>query len=204
MKLIIADDHSVVRDGLRWMLSDREDIQIVAEAGDGSELLQVLQGQAADIVLLDVRMPGLSGLDALPEIRESHPETKVIVLSMHDEPAYVRQALSLGAAGYVLKSSGRDELIRALEEVARGGTYVQGEVAAPLAEPGADQAHGLSPRELDVLVLLAEGMENKQVARALGISEATVKTHIKSIFERLGVRSRAEAVAVGMRTGIID
>jgi DNA-binding NarL/FixJ family response regulator len=204
MRLIIADDHSVVRDGLRWMLSDREEIDIVAEAEDGAQLLELLATQSADIVLLDVRMPGVSGLDALPEILNRYPETKVVILSMHDEPAYVRRALSLGAAGYVLKSSGRSELIRALEEVARGGTYVQGEVAAQLAEPGAVRVGELSPRELDVLVLMARGMENKQVARALGISEATVKTHIKSIFERLGVRSRAEAVAVGLRTGLIE
>jgi DNA-binding NarL/FixJ family response regulator len=204
MKLIIADDHSVVRDGLRWMLSDREDIEIVAEATDGAVLLDLLTERQADVVLLDVRMPGTSGLDALPEIAERYPDVAVVVLSMHDEPAYVRRAMALGARGYVLKSSGRDELIRALEAVAGGGTYVQGEVAAPLAEVGAGQTGELSPRELEVLGLLAKGMENKQVARALGISEATVKTHIKSIFERLDVRSRAEAVAVGLRTGIIE
>jgi DNA-binding NarL/FixJ family response regulator len=204
MKLIIADDHSVVRDGLRWMLSDREDIEIVAEATDGAVLLDLLTERQADVVLLDVRMPGTSGLDALPEIAERYPDVAVVVLSMHDEPAYVRRAMALGARGYVLKSSGRDELIRALEAVAGGGTYVQGEVAAPLAEVGVSQTGELSPRELEVLGLLAKGMENKQVARALGISEATVKTHIKSIFERLDVRSRAEAVAVGLRTGIIE
>ncbi len=208
MKIIIADDHRVVRDGLRWMLSDHPDIDVVGEAADGKELLELAAATPADVVLLDVRMPEMTGLEALEPLREVAPELKVIVLSMHDEPAYVRRAVELGASGYLLKSAGRDEIVRALQHVAEGKAYVQGEVTGPLLETVAagDQASplDLSPRERQVLALIAEGKENKQIARALDLSEATVKTYLKSVFERLDVRTRAEAVAVALREGLID
>ncbi len=145
-------------------------------------------------------------MEALERITREYPQVRVIILSMHDDPAYVRRAIELGAAGYLLKSTGRDELIRALETVAEGGAYLQGDVVAPLIAhtEGNDAETHLSPREREVLQLVAHGFENKQIAVELGISEATVKTYLRGIFERLGATSRAEAVAIGLRKRIIE
>lgn len=207
MRIILADDHKIVREGLRWMLSDEDDVEIVGEADSGEALLQLVDRVDADIVLLDVRMPGMSGLDALEILNERVPDLKVIILSMHGEPAYVRRAVELGAAGYLLKSSDRDELLGALAAVAAGKAYIQGEVTETLMKTISGQEAGtslLSPRETEILVLVSRGLENKQIATELGISEATVKTHLKGVFSRLDVSSRAEAAAVGLRLGLIE
>lgn len=206
MKVVIADDHRIVREGITWMLSDAPGIDIEGEAESGEALLELLATTPADVALVDVRMEGMSGLDALERIKAEFPQVQVIILSMHDQPAYVRRAIELGASGYLLKNTGRDELIRALEAVASGGAYLQGEVVAPLiteVKEGAEPAR-LSPREHEVLQLVAQGYENKQIATELEIAEATVKTYLRGIFERLDVSSRAEAVAVGLREGLIE
>jgi DNA-binding NarL/FixJ family response regulator len=209
MRVVIADDHWTVRDGLRWMLADYADIEVVGEAADGRELLELLEAVPADVVLLDVNMPEMTGLEALELIKEVAPDTRVIVLSMYDKAVYVKRAIELGADGYLLKSAGRDEVIRALTTVAEGRPYIQGEITGPLIQQlagGEELPAGskLSPRERQVLELVSKGMENKQVARELDISEATVKSYLQSAFERLGVRSRAEAVAVALREGLIE
>ncbi len=207
MRIILADDHKIVREGLRWMLSDEDDVEIVGEADSGEALLKLVDRVDADIVLLDVRMPGMSGLDALEILSERVPDLKVIILSMHGEPAYVRRAVELGAAGYLLKSSDRDELLGALAAVAAGKAYIQGEVTETLMKTISGQEAGtslLSPRETEILFLVSRGLENKQIATELGISEATVKTHLKGVFNRLDVSSRAEAAAVGLRLGLIE
>jgi DNA-binding NarL/FixJ family response regulator len=206
MRVVVADDHRIVREGLAFLLSGEADVELVGEAGDVPELLDLLGRVETDIVLLDVRMPGASGLDALADLATEFPTVKVIMLTMHDEPSYVRRAVEGGAAGYLLKSAGREEVLRALRAVAEGKAYIQGEVTAPLVdELGAPtDVLRLSPREIEVLQLVARGLENKQIARELDISEATVKTYLKSTFERLGARSRAEAVAVGLRSGLIE
>ncbi len=207
MRIILADDHKIVREGLRWMLSDEDDVEIVGEADSGEALLKLVDRVDADIVLLDVRMPGMSGLDALEILNERVPDLKIIILSMHGEPAYVRRAVELGAAGYLLKSSDRDELLGALAAVAAGKAYIQGEVTETLLKTISGQEAGtslLSPRETEILVLVSRGLENKQIATELGISEATVKTHLKGVFSRLDVSSRAEAAAVGLRLGLIE
>ncbi len=206
MRVVIADDHRIVRDGIRWMLADADSIEIVGEAESGEALLALLAESPVDIVLLDVRMPGMSGLDALERIRREFPQVRVAVLSMHDQPAYVRRAVELGASGYLLKNTGRDELIRALHTIAEGGSYLQGNVIAPLitdTDPHEPAPH-LSPRERQVLQLVADGFENKQIATELQVAEATVKTYLRGIFDRLDVSSRAEAVAVGLREGMIE
>ena len=181
-------------------------IEIAGDAASGDALLELLADAPVDVVLLDVRMPGKSGLETLEVMRRDFPQVRVIMLSMHDQPAYVRRAIELGAAGYLLKNTGRDELIRALDTVAEGGTYLQGEVVAPLiasTDPAKSTPH-LSPCERQVLQLVAHGYENKQIATELDIAEATVKTYLRGIFERLDASSRAEAVAVGLREGIIE
>jgi DNA-binding NarL/FixJ family response regulator len=206
MKVVITDDHRIVRDGLRWMLEDADSISVVGEAGSGAELLALLAESPVDVALVDLRMPGMGGLEALELIRRDFPQVSVLMLSMHDEPAYVRRAVELGASGYLLKNTGRDELIRALETVAEGGVYLQGDVVAPLVteSSGSPSTIRLSPREQEVLQLVAHGYENKQIATELGISDATVKTYLRGIFERFDVSGRAEAVAVGLREGLID
>lgn len=206
MKLIIADDHRVVREGISYMLSGEDDIDIVGEAAGGEELLTLLDETSVDVVLLDVRMSGMGGLEVLERIEHGLPQIRVLMLSMHDEPGYVRRAIELGASGYLLKSTGREELLRAIRAVADGGVYIQGELVEPLvanvAKPAASGK--LSPRETEVLQLVANGFENKQVATELGLSEATVKTYMRGIFERLDVTGRAEAVAVALRLGVIE
>lgn len=213
MKVLLADDHRIVRDGVRWMLEAEPDIDIVAEAGDGQELLDELaRGCDVDVVLLDVRMPGLGGLDALQQLASSDGARRapaIIILSMHQEPAVVRKAIQLGAAGYLLKSSTREQLLAALRHVAAGNCYVQAEVTGPLLDEVAGRTSvpatpTLTERECDVLRLVAAGYTTKRAAMRLNISEATVKTHLREIFARLDVANRAEAVATALELGLLD
>lgn len=190
------------------MLSEHPTIDVAGEAADGEELLRLIGKVDADVILLDVNMPGMGGLEVLAALRGGEGSPRVIMLSMYDKPVYVRRAIELGAGGYLLKSAGRDELVRALETVAAGGAYLQGEVTGPLlaqvtGEETVDRPR-LSSRQLEILELVAAGQENKQMARALDISEATVKSYLQAAFERLGVHSRAEAVAVALRDGLIE
>lgn len=209
IKLVIADDHRIVREGLALMLTDLGDVEIVGEAEDGASLLELLGEVEPDVVLLDVRMPGVGGLEALPELRETYPDVRVIILSMHDESAYVAKAVELGASAYLLKNTDREELLRALHLVTEGKAYIQAELTGALVErlagsPEETETPSVSPRVAEVLRLLALGYENKQIASELGIAEATVKTYLRSLYEELDVRNRAEAVAVALRLGLID
>jgi DNA-binding NarL/FixJ family response regulator len=207
MRIVLVDDHRVVRDGIRYMLSDEEAIEIVADVGSGAELFELLEAEPVDIVLLDVRMPDMSGFDVLEQMRGKIPQVRVIMLSMHDAPGYVRRAVELGAAGYLLKNASRSEVLAALQSVGDGGAYIQTDLANPLVAELAgigDSARSLSPREQQVLQLVAHGYENKQIGSELGISEATVKTYLRGIFGTLEVAGRAEAVAVGLRRGLIE
>lgn len=201
MRIAITDDHQIVREGIRWMLADSH-VEIVVECESGEDLLEFLESETVDAVLLDLRMPGLGGLETLRRLGSTHPDIAVLMLTMHDAPGFVREALGAGASGYLLKQTGRDELLRALETVHGGGTYLHSDVTSALLDETA--APSLSPREIEVLQLAAGGMENKQIARALGIGEATVKTHLSEAFQRLGATGRAEAVAIALREGLIS
>jgi DNA-binding NarL/FixJ family response regulator len=207
VKVLIVDDHKVVRDGVRYMLADEPDIEIVGDVESAATMFEVVDSEPVDVVLLDIRMPEMTGLAALERLVVEFPQVKVLMMSMHDQPGYVRRAVELGAAGYLLKSAGRDEVLVAIRAAAEGHSYIDGELMEPLIaemRTGSKPTGRLSPREQQVLQLIANGSENKQVARELGISEATVKTYLRGIFERLDVSSRAEAVAVGLRTGAIE
>lgn len=213
MRLLLADDHAIVRDGLRWMLEGEPDIEIVAEVSDGRQLIDVLRARPdeVDVVLLDIRMPGVGGLEALQALGAmGGTAPAVIVLSMHQEPAVVRRAIELGAAAYLLKNSSRDQLLLALRHVAMGDCYIQPEVTGALLDQVAGRAAPLiarprlTERELDVLNLVATGCANKQIAARLGISETTVKTHLKEVFARLNATNRTEAVARGIQLGYVD
>ncbi len=207
MKILIVDDHKVVRDGIRYMLSDAPDIEIVGEADSAEAMFEIIDTVPVDVMLLDIRMEGMTGLDALERLSKDFPQIKVLMMSMHDQPGYVRRALELGASAYLLKSVGREEVLAAISAAAEGETYIHGRLMEPLLAEVAgapSQTGRLSPREQQVLQLIANGSENKQIARELGLSEATVKTYIRGVFERLDVSSRAEAVAVGLRMGVIE
>lgn len=207
MNILIVDDHEVVRDGIRYMLADAPGIEIVGDAESADDMFTALAQHPIDVVLLDIRMPGMTGLAALERLSKDFPQVRTLMLSMHDQPGYVRRALELGAAGYLIKSAGRDELLAAITAAAEGETYIHGRLVEPLISDirsNSKPEGRLSPREQQVLQLIANGAENKQVAYELGISEATVKTYVKGIFDRLGVSSRAEAVAVGLRTEVIE
>lgn len=209
-RIIIADDHEAVREGLRWMLRADAAVEVVGEASNGQELLDLLSQVECDAVLLDLSMPVMSGLDVLQALRARVQTPPIVVLTMHDDAAHVDRALALGASGYVLKSAPRDEILRALDAAIAGGAYVQPSLAKSLlarnvvAQDGAFDAEvSLSPRQLQLMRALAGGQTNKELAHELGISEATAKGYLKDLFVLLGVRSRAGAVAYGLRHGLI-
>lgn len=209
-RIIVADDHEAVRQGLRWMLRADAAVEVVGEASNGQELLALLEHVECDAVLLDLSMPIMGGLDVLRAISALERAPAIIILTMHDDAAHVDRALALGASGYVLKSAPRDDMLRALEAAVAGGAYVQPSLAKSLLarhvvgdETRFDTDITLSPRQLQLLRALAGGSTNKELAHELGISEATAKSYLKDLFARLGVSSRAGAVAYGMRHGLI-
>ncbi|MET9339176.1 MULTISPECIES: response regulator transcription factor [unclassified Nonomuraea] len=198
---MIVDDHPVVRDGLRGMFDNVDDIEVVAEASDGFEALAMARRAGPDVVLMDLRMPGLDGVGAIQRLRVDHPEIKVIVLTTYDTDADVTRAMAAGVAGYLLKDAPREELHRAVRTAAAGGAVLAPSVASALIGRPAGQEPSL--RELEVLRLVARGAANKEIARTLLISETTVKTHLKHVFAKLGVETRAAAVVVAMERGLL-
>lgn len=208
--VMLVDDHDVLREGLKFMLRAEPDLVVVAEAGDGREALEKLEGSLPDVVLLDVKMPNVGGLATLRGIRERWPELPVLILTMYDDPGYVEQALQAGASGYALKSIPPAELVRAVRAVSEGRGYLQAEVTRPVLErfalavaTPAESPH-LTPRERDLLRLLAQGRSNRQVAHDLGITEATVKGYLRDLFDKLGAQDRAHAVALALRMRLIE
>lgn len=209
MRVIIADDHRIVRDGIRWMLVNEPTIEVVGEANSGEMLLELLEEVEADVVLLDVRMPGMSGLDTLETIRRTRLDLPVVILTMHDETEFVYRAVQLGADGYLPKSADRDELIRAIQTVGGGGHYLYGNLALPLVKmlaADAETSHQFEvpDREQWALQLVASGYPNREIASEMKISEAEVKMCLHRVFTMLGARSRAHAVAIALRLGIIE
>ncbi len=209
IRLMVVDDHAVLREGLRFMLQHDDSVTIVAEASDGREALETLETAQPDVMLLDLNMPHLDGLETLRRVRADWPDVAVVVLSIHDDPEYVEQALRSGAAGYLLKTVSKDELVRAIGAAADGAGYLQAEITRPVlrkftaaAEP--DGEIQLSPRERDVLQLSADGLSTKQIAVELDLAESTVKTYLRTLFDKLGASHRAHAVALALRHRIID
>lgn len=209
IRLMVVDDHAVLREGLRFMLQHAPDVEIVCEASNGYEALELLESTRPDVLLLDMNMPGLDGVETLKRVHERWPEVTVLILSFHDDPEYVEQALRNGAVGYLLKTVTREELIRAVKAAACGAGYLQAEITRPVLQKFAATADpesgiSLSPRESEVLQLVADGMSTKQASVELGISESTVKTYLRVIFEKLGATHRAHAVALALRHRIIE
>jgi DNA-binding NarL/FixJ family response regulator len=205
IRVVLADDHAVVRQGLRTFLDLQDDIEVVAEAGDGEGAVAAAQRTDPDVVLLDLVMPGLDGIGALARLRESR--AKVIVLTSFGDDDKLFAALRGGAAGYLLKDVEPSELVRAIRSAHAGQSPLSPAVATRIVE---EVAHGgttapgeLTPRELDVLTLIARGRSNKVIARELGVAEKTVKTHVSHILGKLGLSDRTQAALYAVRQGLV-
>ncbi|MBL7261952.1 response regulator [Paractinoplanes lichenicola] len=203
--LLIVDDHPVVRDGLRGMFIGDDRFEVLGEAGDGTEALALLPAVDPDVVLMDLRMPGMDGVTAIKELRKRGSRARVLVLTTYDTDADVLPAIKAGATGYLLKDASRQELFRAVEAAHRGESVlspaIAGRLMGTLRSPATKEP--LSQRELEVLALIARGNSNKEAASRLFISEATVKTHLLHAYAKLGVRDRAAAVAVAFERGLL-
>jgi DNA-binding NarL/FixJ family response regulator len=204
IRVLVVDDHPVVRTGVRGMLASQAEFDVVGEAADGAEALLRVAELRPDVVLMDLRMPGMDGVEATKLIRAQHPGAQVLVLTTYDTDEDILRAVEAGAVGYLLKDSPRDELFRGVQAAARGESLLAPAVVSRLmgrmrTPPGL----ALSPRELEVLALVADGRPNKEIARSLFISETTVKTHLVHIFTKLGVDDRTAAVTVALERGVI-
>jgi DNA-binding NarL/FixJ family response regulator len=208
-RVLIVDDHAVVRAGLKLLVDGEDDLEAVGEAGTAKDAIFEARSLKPDIVLLDVVMPDQNGLEIVPQLLHESPDAKVLVLSMQDEPRYVREAFEVGASGYVLKEAADSELVAAIREVAGGGRYVHPElgarlVAAESAERKRSEEDPLSEREREVLRLLALGHTNQEIAKQLYISVRTAETHRAHIMQKLRLSSRAELVRYALDQGLLE
>lgn len=209
IKLIIADDHSIVREGLKQIIADTPDMAVVDEAGDGNELLQKIKSSAYDVVVLDITMPGPNVLDTLKQIKKQRPATQVLVLSMHPEEQYAVRVLKAGASGYLNKESAPAELIKAIRKVSRGRKYVSPDFAENLADTllsNHDQpVHAaLSDREYQVLCLIASGETVKNIAECLFLSEKTISTYRSRIMQKMGMKNNAELIHYAIKNMLVQ
>jgi two-component system response regulator NreC len=209
IRVLIVDDHAVVRSGLRRVLEAESDLEVVGEAGDMRTAVFETRGQKPDVVLMDLVMPGGSGIEATALVLKETPEANVLVLSMQDDPRYVREAFEAGARGYVLKEAADAEVVGAIREVAGGGRYVHPALGARLVAADAEEraradADPLSDREREVLRLLALGHTNQEIAKMLYLSVRTVETHRAHIMQKLRLTTRAELVRYAIDTGLLE
>jgi two-component system response regulator NreC len=205
ISIVIADDHAIVRRGLRQLLDGEAGFEVVAEADDVESARRYLRGHHPNVLVLDLNMPGESSLEAIPKLREEFPETQIVVLTMQNEPAYARSALSAGVLGYVLKESADAELVQAIRAAVAGEHYLNPRLGAKVAsEPPPGPPDGLSERELEILRLIALGYTNAQVAEELFLSVRTVETHRAHIQQKLGLSDRAELVRYALDRHLVS
>ena len=213
VRVLIADDHTIVREGVRALLALYPDIEVLGEAADGKEAIDRTVELNPEVVLMDIAMPGLGGLEATLEIRKLCPQVKILVLTQHENKEYVQRFLKAGASGYVLKKAAGTELVSAIRMVRQGGIYLQGPIASSVVgesmgmgqvEDGEGGYDSLSDREKQVLKLLAEGQSNKEIADLLCLSIKTVMAHRANIMEKLGIHNRVELVKYAIRRGLIQ
>jgi DNA-binding NarL/FixJ family response regulator len=212
IRVVIADDHEVVREGTRRMLEREADIDVVGEAADGRQAVRLVQDLCPDIVVLDVRMPEINGIEATKAIKASHPGVGVLVFTAHHDDRYVFPLLDAGANGYVLKTTGQRDLIKAIRDVYRGQTALHPEIARRVVErlthknrfQGEGMVESLTEREMEVLEAVAKGWSNKEVSEALHISPHTVQVHLGNVFGKLNVKTRTEAVLYAIRQGWVE
>ena len=200
---LIVDDHEVVREGLRLSLSRASHIRVIGEASDGADAISLVERRKPDVVVLDVRMPGMDGLEATKEILKKVPGTAVLIFTAFSERALLDRALDSGARGYILKEAPHDDLLRAIDRIGQGGEYVD-PALTPALISGKGQTDMLTARERQILQLLADGMSNAEVAAKLFISQETVKSHVRHILTKLEADTRTHAVAIALRESIID
>jgi DNA-binding NarL/FixJ family response regulator len=209
IRVLIVDDHAVVRSGLRHVLDAEEGIEVVGEAGDAQHAVFETRAKKPDVVLMDVVMPGKSGIEAIPELLKDAPDAKILVLSMQDDPRYVREAFAVGAAGYILKEAAGTDVVSAVREVAAGGRYVHPSLGARMVAADAEErkraeADPLSDRERDVLRLLALGHTNQEISGQLFISVRTAETHRAHIMQKLRLTTRAQLVRYALGQGLLE
>ena len=209
IRAVVVDDHAVVRSGIRLLLDREDDIEVVGEAGNAKDAIFRARALKPDVILLDVVMPGQSGIEVLPNLLKEAANAKVLVLSMQDDPSYVREAFAAGASGYVLKEAANEEVVAAVREIASGGSYVHPALGARMVTAEAQaraaaEADPLSEREREVLRLLALGHTNQEIAKMLYISVRTAETHRAHIMQKLRLSTRAELVRYALSQGLLE
>jgi DNA-binding NarL/FixJ family response regulator len=209
MRILVADDHGIVRSGIRLLLERQPDISVVAEASDGVEAVEAALAARPDLCILDVGMPRMTGLQAAREIRSHLPDTRVLMLSMHDDEHYLYEALTAGASGYVLKREADQDLVGAIRAVGRGEAFLTNAAERTIirqwmADGGRGPVIPLTPREEEVVKLLAEASTNAQIALTLHVSEKTVESHRANVLRKLGMRDRVELVRYAIRRGLVE
>jgi len=203
IRVLVADDHPIVRGGIVALLSDADDMEVVGEASDGLEAVRLAAEVGPDVVLMDLRMPGLDGDEATARILAASAAVRVIILTTYESDTSILTAIEAGASGYLLKAAPQEEILAGVRSVARGEVALAPSIAAMLVQRVAKPAVTLSPRETQVLALVAQGSSNPEIARELFLSEATVKTHLLHVFEKLGVSDRTRAVTRAMELGLL-
>ena len=210
VQILIVDDHPILRDGLVAILSTQPDFTVVAEAASGEEALRIFPKLVPDVILLDLEMPGMDGVQVISKLRRIEPEVKIVVFTAFDTDERILGAIQAGAKGYLLKGAPRSELFSAIRIVHRGGSLLQPVVASRLmnqlagSPPSSDMVEALTPREEEVLHLLAQGRQNKEIAAELFVTERTVKFHISSILAKLNAGNRTEAVTIALQQGLVE
>jgi len=213
IRILLADDHTVMRRGLRLLLDSQPEFSVVAEASDGREAVEKAETVQPDVAVIDIAMPNLSGIEAAQRITSSLPDVAIVILSMHSDEGYVLRSLKVGAKGYLLKDSAEGDLIEAIKAVHRGKTFFSPEISKMLVEDyireirtrGVEDSYDLlTPREREILQLLAEGKSNKEIAQALNLSLYTVETHRRNLQEKLNLHSLAELILYAVRKGLIS
>lgn len=210
IRVVVVDDHKIVLEGLVALLQDQADMKVVGQATSGRVALDIIRHLRPDVALLDITMPELTGLEITRRLAEELPDVKVLILTMHDEEAFLFEALKAGASGYILKGAGSDELIFAIEEVVRGGAYITPQLAKGLVDQALREHVDASPvseepltgREEEVLVLIAQGLTNKEIGSQMVVSLNTVKTHRLHLYRKLGLHTRSEIITFARRHGL--
>src|SRR2546428_12606867 len=210
IRVLLVDDHELVRQGVASMLAKAEDLTVVGEAKTGREAIETARKELPDVILMDVRMPDMDGLEATRRIKEERSRTAVVILTMHENPAYLREAVRAGAAGYLLKDVSRDELIDAIKQISTGGAFIEPQMLKGMlydlmpTAPAPPQARGLTKREREILALVAEGMSNREIAERLGLSPQTVKSHAAAILVDGGVGDGTQGPIDAGRPGLVQ